>query len=80
METNIPRRAKINPKAGMRKPDFRRRVIAALMMRGMTLTEWARLAGYSNCTQVSLAMNQQRRHPKARMIRAELETLVKGSR
>jgi lambda repressor-like predicted transcriptional regulator len=78
METMIPRRGKVNPAGRKRKPDFRKQVLAALLFRGMTLRDWSELSGYKNSTQVSLALNGHRRHPKARQIVAALRDLVKG--
>lgn len=79
MQTHIADRQKMRPNTGKRKPEFRQQVLAALMMRGMTLLDYAKLRGYSNATEVSLAMNQRRRHPKARRIYADLKALVKGA-
>jgi lambda repressor-like predicted transcriptional regulator len=58
--------------------NFPVKVRAALMLRGMTIASWARLAGYGSATQVSLAIHGHRRHPKARRIVAQLKALVKG--
>lgn len=52
------------------------RVRGTLMLRGLTIADWAKMAGYKTATPVSLAIHHRRNDARSKAIRAQLFELV----
>ncbi len=78
MQKCFTARRRMRLKARHVKPKFFHLVRSALLARGLHLQDWARAHRISLC-QVSLALHGRRVDARSRMIRAELEKLVKGA-
>ena len=67
----------MNPKGKAVNPKLSHLVRAALMARGLTLSDWARAMNIPR-TSASMALSGYRKDARSRMILAELTKLVKG--
>lgn len=83
MEQVIPSKRGYTPKQAKRNKNLclnPLHVRAALMRLGLSLAAWARMNGYANATQVSLALHGRRNTARAKQIRSALRQMLEGTR